>query len=157
MVHLRQADDWHELKVGTAFTYGPDATGAIVVKQARFCAQRTTAEDFGLPVWVMARRFGLTDAAQVIGLGDAAEWIDHLLESQFPRGTRIVDWYHAKQYLWHVGAVVYGEGSVASQDWGAAQADRLWDGQITALQQALEDLPAGMRRRAAWWGMPRPI
>ena len=142
MVHLRQAGDWHELKVGTAFTYGPDAAGETVVQQARFCAQRTTAADFGLPVWVMAWRFGLSDEAQVVGLGDAAEWIDNLLESQFPRCTRIVDWYHAKQYLWHVGEVVWGEGSAASQQWGTAQATLLWEGKTTALHEKLAGLPA---------------
>lgn len=141
MVHLRKANDWHELKVGTAFTYGPDVNGDIVVKQARFCARRGTAEDFGLPVWLMARRFGLTDEAQVIGLGDAAEWIDNLLETQFARCTRIVDWYHAKQYVWHVGDVVFGEGSAASQEWGHAQAALLWEGKTTALHQSLEALP----------------
>lgn len=99
MVHMRKANDWREVKVGTVFVFGPDASGEIVVEQSRSCAQQAKAEDFGLAVWLTARRFGLTDEAQVIGVGDAAEWIDNLLTTQFPRCTRIVDWYHAKQYL----------------------------------------------------------
>jgi hypothetical protein len=141
MVHLRQADEWREVRASVAFTFSLDSTGAVEVDAARARARLTTAGDFGGYVWLMAHAFGLQDTAQVVGIGDAADWIDTLLETQFPRHVRIVDWYHAKEYLWHVGDIVYGQESAGAQTWGTQATEWLWAGDVNALLAAVERLP----------------
>ena len=50
-------------------------------------------------------------AAEVIVLADGARWIWSIVEDLLPHAVQILDFSHAKQYLWEAGKIIYGEGS----------------------------------------------
>ena len=53
-------------------------------------------------------------AAEVIVLADGARWIWSMVEDLLPHAVQILDFSHAKQYLWEAGKIIYGEGSAFS-------------------------------------------
>jgi len=50
-------------------------------------------------------------AAEVIVLADGARWIWHMVEEVLPHAVQILDFSHAKQYLWEAAKIIYGEGA----------------------------------------------
>jgi len=40
---------------------------------------------------------------------DAAEWIERIIATHFPRATQLIDWYHACEYLTPVAQATFQE------------------------------------------------
>src|SRR5919197_339614 len=102
---------------------------------------------------------GLRWAGQVAVLGDGAKWIWKLAGRYFPQAVQVVDWCHAREPLWQLAQLLYGEGTAAAWTWLETLAGVLWAAQatedVTLLAQAADeawaaprkDLPAGVPRR----------
>lgn len=101
------------------------------------------AEAFGRRLAVEAHRRGLEDAAEVIVLGDGAEWIWNLATEHYPGATQIVDWYHASERIWELGRARYGEGTPQTARWVDRQLGRLAKGEVAALLAAWRRLTCG--------------
>jgi hypothetical protein len=56
-------------------------------------------------------------AAEVIVLADGARWIWNLVEDLVPHAIQILDFSHAKHYLWEAGKIIYGEDSAFVAPW----------------------------------------
>ena len=56
-------------------------------------------------------------AAEVLVLADGARWIWNMVEEVLPHAVQILDFSHAKHYLWEAGKLIYGEGSALVQPW----------------------------------------
>jgi hypothetical protein len=56
-------------------------------------------------------------AAEVIVLADGARWIWTMAEDLVPQAIQILDFSHAKHYLWEAGKLIYGEGSALVGPW----------------------------------------
>jgi hypothetical protein len=56
-------------------------------------------------------------AAEVIVLADGARWIWGMVEDLVPHALQILDFSHAKHYLWEAGKLIYGEGSAFVAPW----------------------------------------
>ena len=56
-------------------------------------------------------------AAEVIVLADGARWIWGMVEELVPHALQILDFSHAKHYLWEAGKLLYGEGSALLTPW----------------------------------------
>ena len=65
-------------------------------------------------------------------LGDGAKWIWKLAARRFPQAVQIVDWYHARQHLWALAQLLYGEGTAAAWTWLETLAGELWAARTTA-------------------------
>jgi hypothetical protein len=50
-------------------------------------------------------------ATEVIVLADGARWIWSMVDDLLPHAVQILDFSHAKQYLWDAAKLIYGEGS----------------------------------------------
>src|SRR5262245_19972248 len=87
-----------------------------------------------------------TQAAAVIVLADGARWIWSLVEDLLPHALQILDFSHAKHYLWEAGKLIYGEGSAFLAPWVKEQEGLLLEdkvGQvITHLERFLDLAPA---------------
>lgn len=84
-------------------------------------------------------RRGLPSCAKASAVSDAAEWIQRITETNFPRATQIVDWFHAAERLWAVGKACFPDEE-KRKAWGQARLDELWAGQVDKVLQALASL-----------------
>lgn len=85
-------------------------------------------------------------AAEVVVLADGARWIWNLVEDLVPHALQILDFSHAKHYLWAAAKLIYGEGSAFIAPWvKEREALRLEDKVeqvITHLEHFLDLAPA---------------
>jgi len=63
---------------------------------------------FGPRCRVEAERLQTTDPLRVSVLGDGAEWVWNLAQSQFTDAKQVLDFYHASEYLAKAGRVSLG-------------------------------------------------
>jgi hypothetical protein len=157
----RTRQGWKEVKLGAiaALVARGTATTAAVLGAITYTATLAPAHAFGAQLLAAAQRRGLGWAQQVVVLGDGAKWIWKLAARRFPRATEIVDWYHARQHLWALAQLLYGEGTAAAWTWLETLAGELWAAQtpddVAVLAEAVDaawatprkDLPDGPPRR----------
>ena len=125
------------------------ATTAAVLGTVTYTATLAPAQASGAQLLAAAQRRGLGWAQQVVVLGDGAKWIWKLAARRFPRAVEIVDWYHARQHLWAVAQLLYGEGTAAAWTWLETLAGELW------LAQATDDVAVLAQAAAEAWAAPR--
>ena len=125
-----------EAKVGVVRPEHRGADGALAPAAASSAASFAPAAGFGRRLALEAHRRGLDGAAEVVVLGDGAEWIWNLAAEHFPGATQIVDWYHASERVWALGQARYGEGTAAAARWVERQLGRLAKGEARALVAA---------------------
>jgi hypothetical protein len=119
---LHERDGWHESKLAVVYWEDEQFT-----RHQRHVGRRAEA-----------CRCGLREAAEVVYLGDAAGWIRRLHDQRFSRAEFIIDWYHASEHVWDCGKALYGEGTVATEQWVTRRLDWLWEGCTRPLLLALQ-------------------
>ena len=70
-------------------------------------------------------------------VSDAADWLDEMKELHFPLAERIVDVYHAKEYVWNVANAFYQKGTLEAKQWAGVKVKQLCAADQTALQRSL--------------------
>jgi hypothetical protein len=80
-------------------------------------AKITDSEEFWAIFQEVYRRAQGEHAAELIGLADGARWSWNLVEELVPQARQILDFSHAKHYLWEAGKLIYGEGSAFLIPW----------------------------------------
>lgn len=86
-------------------------------------------------------------AAEVIVLADGAHWIWNLAEEVIPHATQILDFSHAKQYLWEAAKLLYGDGSAFVRPWVTEQETLLFEDKVAHVIAHLQhflDLAPGL-------------
>lgn len=139
-VQMREADPetgsrWREDKVATITTYVP-GDGAEIEPEPLITTHVATlekSEAFGRMARVEAERRGVNRAQQVLGIGDCGNWIDPLIEREFPGIPRIADWAHAEEHLHETARAVCGTNDVAAEALSETWVTLLWDGKVEAL------------------------
>lgn len=149
--HTRKGDVYRELKVGVIFEAERGRERSKLApevwidtpKQAsqRYVARRTAKGDFDQLLYGLACQSGLSQAKQVVILGDGAPWIWKQAEQHFPDAVQIVDLYHAQEHVWQVARAVYGPQTEAAEVWAKDACDLLVHGKIEALVAAIAALP----------------
>ncbi len=143
-------DVYREVKVGEVFVgeRGPERSElvpGVFVDQAgpiHYVAGRWTAETFGPHLYALAHRCGLTQAEQVVALGDGAPWIWKLISEHFPQAVQIVDLWHAREHIWNVARAAFASTATpAASAWAKHGCELLCKGQIEELIQVIEHLP----------------
>jgi hypothetical protein len=139
---------WKEVKLGAIYDLvRRGAGGAPAPGATTYTATLAAAEPFGRQLMAAAQRRGLGWARRVVVLGDGARWIWKLAARRFPRAVQIVDWYHAREHLWTLAQLLYGEGTAAAWTWLETLAGVLWTAQTPAdvalLTPAAEEAWAG--------------
>jgi hypothetical protein len=80
-------------------------------------AKITDSETFRSLFAEVYRHAGGEQAGEVIVLADGARWIWSMVEDLLPQAVQILDFSHAKQYLWDAGKLIYGDGSAFVVPW----------------------------------------
>jgi len=110
---------WHEVK--SAVVWSTDQGAA----PRRYAAAQEPAERFGERVYALAAETGVEQAAEVVRLGDGAEWIDNQFAHHFPQAVRVLDIWHAREHIWTVARVHWGEDSELGGRWAEEHCRRL--------------------------------
>lgn len=146
-VHIEE-EGWRELRLGAVYTtrsthakQRPEQV-EIRTEQASFYTDFDEVQRFGQHLWLEAQRRGVSQAQEVIVIGDGAHWIWQLAAEHFPHATQILDWYHATEYIWNCAHALYGDGTDLAKQWAKHQLDALWDGQLqTVLARLAPEAP----------------
>lgn len=154
-IQMRDADPesgsrWREDKVATITSYVP-GDGADIDPQPLITTHVATMEKsdaFGRMARVEAERRGVNQAALVIGIGDCGNWIDPLIEREFPGIPRIADWAHAEEHLHESGRAVCGSNEVAAKVLSESWVELLWNGKT-------ETMIAELKAQSEKLGPPR--
>jgi hypothetical protein len=128
-------DGWRDLKVGAWFTTQakppekPDDAWEIEAQDITYFCDIIEASQFGPLLWATGFQRHAMNAAEVVFLGDAAEWIWNLVSEYFPQAIQIVDWLHAAEHLAPVGVAAFAE-EAAAHTWHTQARDALWEGRL---------------------------
>jgi len=144
LLHTHE-EGWKEMRLGTVYTtietpaaQRPEQV-TIRACAASYYADFADPASFGRALWVEAYRRGVSQAKEVIAIGDGAHWIWDLVQEHFPTALEIVDWYHAASYIWTVAHALYGEGTAPARSWAQPYLDDLWDGKVSCVVAHLQD------------------
>jgi hypothetical protein len=158
----RTDDGWKEVKLGAVYDVVSRVRQGTVVRlpgATTYTATLAVARDFARQVVAVAQRRGLGWARQAAVLGDGAKWIWKLADRRFPGAVQIVDWFHAREHLWALAQLLFGDGTAAAWTWLETLAGELWTAQPAAVVGGLataaevawatprKDLPDGAPRR----------
>src|SRR5205814_1009225 len=72
-------------------------------------AKITGVSDFDLLFEAVHKCSNASDAARVVALADGARWIWNLFQEVVPEAIQILDFSHAKSYLYKAGELIYGK------------------------------------------------
>jgi hypothetical protein len=161
-VHVHAGGDWHEMKVGLVAPLGPATrtvkeTGRVALMLGRqsACAGFETAAQFWYRVYVAAcqRGLGTPELAQVVVLGDGADWIWRYARQFLGRRgvevVEIIDIFHAWGHLWTVANAVFGAGTPQAAAWVAPLKIRLLTAGPAPIVKALHTLTSEATRDGA--------
>src|SRR5262245_40139429 len=139
---------YREAKAVVAFS---PADGAEVSKERHellakvLKAQITDCESFRSLVAHVYQQAHGPQAAEVLVLADGAHWIWNLVEDLLPHAVQILDFSHAKHYLWEAAKLIYGAESAFVRPWVKEREDLLFADQIaqviTHLQRFVDIVP----------------
>ena len=129
-------EGWKEVKVGCVF----EQEGERRTK-AYYTAGFESVEEFLPRLKGVAQVRGLAQAREVVVLGDGAAWIWGRVPELLGRPVReIVDWYHAKERIYRIAALSFGETSAEGQAWARQSEAELWEGKPEEVVQRLKRL-----------------
>lgn len=120
---VNEKDGWHQTKVGSIYWQDKH-----LKRQELYIGRFDNSETFGFRLWLEACRCGLTEAKELVYLGDGAGWVRTIHDQHFNRAVFIVDWYHASEHIWDCGKILFGEGTDATKRWVEHRRALLWDG-----------------------------
>jgi hypothetical protein len=143
VAHVHAAG-WQEITAGcvsttrTRIPHQRPETPVIQAEPQRDLAALMDAGTFGWRRWAAARRRGVSDQTDLGVSGDGAHGIGNLADEHVPQATRIVDWYHASQYVWRAAATIDGATGALRIPWARQHLDALWEGRVADVLAALE-------------------
>ena len=105
-----------------------------------YLATFEATQHFGWLIYAEARRRGSDRAGQLVVLGDGAPWIWKLADLHFPSATQVVDFYHAREHLYALGALLASTLGSDAPGWLDERLVELANGDIEALQAAARKL-----------------
>jgi hypothetical protein len=109
-------------------------------------AQITDSEAFRSIFTEVYRHAHGERAAEVMVLADGARWIWNMVEELLPHAVQILDFSHAKAYLWDAAKIIYGEGSAFVTPWVKEHESLLLEDKV---QQVITHLQAFLDLRPA--------
>jgi hypothetical protein len=99
-----------------------------------------TAEEFAQRIEQEAQRRNVDGARQVVVLGDAASWIDTIVQDNFPRAQFIIDLYHAREHYWTVARSLWPHDPQRQRVWALKREKELDAGQVQKVIMAIKRL-----------------
>ena len=142
-----------EAKVGVVWVAEPDGEGGMrPAAGSSWCfAAIESAENDAPGDSPVARRLlrelaarGYAPEDVGVALGDGADWLRRLYEEWFPNAARIVDFFHAAEYLWAAARGRCGDDAKAAKRWAEKLCGLLKEGRADDVLAALRKDGAGV-------------
>lgn len=130
MVFVR-GDGWQEVKTLVLAEVEPLTTEtAKRARDKRTCAHSTfsrlsSAETFGQQCTAEIQRRGIDQASQVCAIQDGAIWLQGFVDLHAPDAVRILDFFHAAEYVSAIEEEVRSLGKHLPPDWRTGVLHRL--------------------------------
>lgn len=112
MIHIR-GEGWKEAVVGAVYEVNESREATEIIYASRLGNREALGND-------LYRLMGQPESEASKGLAfvaDGANWLDEMQQMYFPLATRIIDQWHAREYLWDVANTFYEQGSRKAQGW----------------------------------------
>lgn len=139
-------EGWKEAKVGAYYKVDEDRQAQTI----RYTATLGSREEFGQKLYELANRPSLEKTAEMAYVSDAAEWLDGIQQVQFPLAERIVDVFHAEEYLWDVANAFYEKGTAEAREWAENKVQQLREADQKGLQRSLAHMkPKSVEQKQA--------
>ena len=135
MINLRR-EGWKEAKVGACYNVDEH-------RRAKAITYVATLEERARVGPMLYRASGepsMDRTQDMAFIGDGASWLDEIQQEHFPLATRIVDIWHASEYLWAVSNEFYGPGSQKAHAWAESKVQQLKDADQVGLSRSLSHL-----------------
>ena len=93
---------------------------------------------------------------RLCAVGDGARWIGKAIKEIFPDALHVLDYYHAREYLYDAAEGIYDKSDEV-QEWAEAMVTRLFVGEIGEVIHELKHSPnktvchLRLKRSGAWW------
>ena len=155
-------NEWREMKVGcwhlVEDKHPPDHPPSDPNEQSRatditYYCDILEAKDFGQLLWATGCQRLADQAKELVFVADGAAWIWKLVQTHFPKAIKIVDWYHAVEYLAPIAKALFGEGTPESKSWQDKVRTDLWEGRfervLSSFEECLNHANAGEAARKA--------
>ena len=112
MIHIR-GEGWKEALVGAVY----DVDESREATQIVYAARLGNREALGYDLYHLAGQPESEASRKMAFVADGANWLDEIRDLQFPYATRIVDEWHAEEYLWGLSNEFYEQGTGKAQEW----------------------------------------
>lgn len=112
MIHIR-GEGWKEALVGAVYEVDESREATEIVYTARLGNREALGQD-------LYRLAGQPESEASKGMAfiaDGANWLDEIQQMQFPLAIRIIDQWHAREYLWDLSNEFYEQGTGKAQGW----------------------------------------
>ena len=112
MIHIR-GEGWKEALVGAVY----DVDESREATQIVYAARLGNREALGYDLYRLAGQPESQASKGMAFVADGANWLDEIKGLQFPLATRIIDQWHAREYLWNLSNEFYEQGTRKAQGW----------------------------------------
>ena len=131
MIHIR-GEGWKEALVGAVYEVDESREATQIVYTARL----GNREGLGDELYRLAGQPEFQASRGMAFVADGANWLDEMRDTHFPLATRIVDQWHAREYLWNLANEFYEQGSRKAQGWAKEKIRLLKRNKRRSLTQA---------------------
>lgn len=135
LVHIR-GEGWKEAQVGAVYKVNGNRQAEEIV-YATGLGQR---EKLGNELYRLSGEPAYEETRDMAFVSDAGQWLDEMQEIHFPFATRIIDQWHAREYLWDVANQFYEPGSQKAKEWGEEKTEQLKAGKQETLKRSFSHL-----------------
>ena len=142
MIHIR-GEGWKEALVGAVYEGDESREATEIVYAARL----GNREALGHELYRLAGRPESEASQRMAFVADGANWLDEIKDLQFPLATRIIDQWHAREYLWNLSNEFYEQGSCKAQQWAKEKIHLLKKGRQRPLKQAFNGMVPKTRKQ----------
>lgn len=131
MIHIR-GEGWKEALIGAVYEVDESREATEIIYAARLGNREALGHD-------LYRLAGEPESQASKGMAfvaDGANWLDEIKNLQFPLATRILDQWHAREYLWGLANEFYEQGSQKAQEWAKEKIRLLKKNKQQSLKQS---------------------
>lgn len=100
------------------------------ITQRRYSGGFLEKDEFARRWQGSAEELNLRHENQYVVIQDGAGMLWDITQEIFPEGIQIVDWFHAKERLYTIGKLVYGEKNNQATQWSKKAESLLWHGKV---------------------------
>jgi hypothetical protein len=118
-----------------------DEHGEVRLSDHSYRAKLCELKDFVPVLSAETARRRVHRTPEVTSVIDGGPGLGAVVLTVLPQATQVLDWPHAMSHVWKAGEAAWGEKTPEGVAWVKVRETELWNGQVSAVQTALDTLP----------------